>query len=86
MTDFHVTRVQTIDSHASPGEPRKLFFEHQWLDVERITDRWYEGSMDPARPLVLYYKVLSEGRFFLLRYLSYFQRWQVAAVDQGDTQ
>jgi len=80
---FRVCRVEAAAGHAGPGEPRRFLYEGRWQPVEAIEDRWYEGGPEPEAELVLYFRVASgEGRF-LLRFLSYFQRWQVRAVDES---
>jgi hypothetical protein len=57
-----------------------LFFMYagrRW-DVAEIQDRWYEGGLDPGRPEIHYFKVkTSEGRVFILRYLSLFDAWSI---------
>ncbi|HPR64921.1 MAG TPA: hypothetical protein PK014_11935 [Thermoanaerobaculia bacterium] len=73
---FTLIQVETHDSAVSPGEPRRFHFDSRWWTVSRILDRWYEGSIDPERPYLLYVKVEAGGETFLLRYLPYFQRWQ----------
>jgi len=74
---FRICRVQSLQSHAGPGEPGGIFLAGGWREVDEILDRWYEGGMDPQEQLVLYFKIRSGEEFFLLRYLSYFERWQV---------
>jgi hypothetical protein len=51
--------------------------------VESIDDRWYEGGAEPETEMILYFRATAEGRHFLLRFLPYFQRWQIAAVGEG---
>jgi hypothetical protein len=54
------------------------FWERRW-EVREIVDRWYEGSIDASRPEISYFKVrTTEGRIFLLRYLSLFDSWSIS--------
>ncbi len=78
---FRLCRVETAAGHAGPGEPRRFLLQGRWLPVDAIEDRWYEGGVAPERELVLYYRVVSGKGAFLLRFLPYFQRWQVLKVD-----
>lgn len=59
---------------------RPMAFVYQgcrWV-IQEIADRWYEGDTDPTRPEVSYFKVkTTEGRTFILRYLSLFDSWSI---------
>lgn len=79
---FKICKVETIDSHSYPGQPKRFHFAQKWWDIELIEDRWYEGGLDPERSLILYYKVISEKKSFILRYLPYFQKWQVFNIEE----
>lgn len=79
---FKICQVETISSSSYPGQPRKFFFEGKWWEVELIEDRWYEGGLDPERSMVLYYRVISGNCYFILRYLPYFQKWQVMKLEE----
>lgn len=78
--NFKICKVETIVSHSYPGEPRRFFFNEKWFEIEAIEDRWYEGGVDPERALILYYRISSEGNTYLLRYLPYFQKWQICQI------
>lgn len=80
---FRLGRVETVAGHAGPGEPRRFHAEGRWWTVESIDDRWYEGGAEPETEMILYFRATAEGRHFLLRFLPYFQRWQIAAVGEG---
>jgi hypothetical protein len=57
---------------------RPMFFERQGqrLEVEEIVDRWYEGGVDPSRPVMTYFKVkTADGQLFVLRYVSALDAW-----------
>jgi hypothetical protein len=50
---------------------------YHW-EIQEIVDRWYEGAIDSTRPEVSYFKVkTTEGRIFILRYLSLFDSWSI---------
>lgn len=78
---FKICKVETLSSHSYPGRPAKFFFEGKWHKIDYIDDQWYEGGLDPERALIHYFRVSTEGKFFLLRYLPYFQKWQVLPID-----
>lgn len=79
---FRLCRVEAATGHAGPGEPRRFQWEGRWREVELIDDRWYEGGVEPEAELVLYFRVTSEEGRFILRFLPYFRRWQVAAAGE----
>lgn len=80
---FKICKVETIDSISYPGQPKRFFYDRRWWKVENIEDRWYEGGLDPKRALVLYYRVSSENKVFILRYLPYFQKWQIYQIPEN---
>lgn len=78
---FKICKVETISSYSYPGEPKKFYYKGRWWQIEDILDRWYEGGLDPERALILYYKIEAESQFFILRYLPYFQKWQIVQLE-----
>ncbi len=55
---------------------------HRW-EIQGIVDRWHEGDIDATRPEVSYFKVkTTEGRIFILRYLSLFDSWSIGIIGQ----
>ena len=47
-------------------------------EIEAIVDHWYEGGLDTSRPVIDYFKVrTTDGRVYLLRYLSAFDTWTI---------
>ena len=48
-------------------------------NVAEIIDRWYEGGLDPTRPVIDYFKVkTTDSQVFILRYLSLFDAWSIS--------
>lgn len=49
--------------------PRALHLAGERLVVEAITDRWYQGGVDPEAPVAEYFKVrVAGGRLLIICY------------------
>lgn len=68
--------VECISGYKGSERPVAFILEGRRQEITEIIDRWYEGGLDPTRPVVNYFKVRTpEGRIFFLRYLSLFDEW-----------
>ena len=66
---FEVVEVKTKAGYRSAERPVAFFYHDQRYDIEEVIDRWYEGGIDPRRPIMTYFKVhTNDGQIFLLRY------------------
>jgi len=75
---FEVIHVECVSGYKA--EERPVAFTHRGLrrEITEIVDRWYEGGLEPTRPVVNYFKVMTAGDGeFLLRYVSLFDAWSV---------
>lgn len=46
--------------------------------VTEILDRWYEGSQEPGKPYMNYFKIRADdGEVYVLRYNGLFDSWAV---------
>ena len=73
---FQIIQVECVSGYKA--EERPVAFTHAGVrrEIMEIVDRWYEGGLDPARPVVNYFKVrTADDREFLLRYVSLFDVW-----------
>ncbi len=79
-SDMHYRpiRVECYSGYKINERPVAFSYEGRRREVSEILDRWYEGGPDPGRPEINYFKVrTSEGRDFILRYLSLFDAWSI---------
>jgi len=75
---YETIQVESYSGHRVNERPAAFTFRDRRWEVQEIIDRWYEGSIDASRPEISYFKVnTTEGRIFLLRYLSLFDSWSV---------
>ncbi len=73
---FKDVEVVTKDGYKSGERPDWLIEGRTRTRIERILDRWYEGSLKPGPPTVAYFKAeLADGRMVLLRHVPLFDRW-----------
>ncbi len=70
--------VECYSGYKAGERPLAFTYRGSRLEISEIRDRWYEGTSDPARPKIDYFKVKTkDGREYLLRYLSLFDTWTV---------
>jgi len=70
--------VECYSGYKANERPAAFIYQGCRLEIAEIIDRWYEGDLDAGRPKVDYFKVkTTEGKVFLLRYLSLFDSWSV---------
>ncbi len=75
---YEPVQVECYSGYRVNERPVAFTFRGQRREVLEIVDRWYEGSIDTARPEIHYFKVrTTEGDVVLLRYLSLFDSWSV---------
>jgi hypothetical protein len=76
--NYEPIQVECYSGYRTNERPVAFFYAGRRWDVAEIQDRWYEGGLDPGRPEIHYFKVkTSEGRVFILRYLSLFDAWSI---------
>jgi len=82
MKRYDKIDVECYSGYKVNERPRSFAYLGRRWDIEEIVDRWYEGGTSASQPSVDYFKVrTTEGRVFLLRYLSLFNAWSVFADD-----
>jgi hypothetical protein len=83
--DFARIRVECYSGYKANERPVAFVWEGRRWEVAEILDRWCEGGRTPDRPSVDYFKIkTSEGRVFLLRYLSLFDSWSVRLPEKAN--
>jgi hypothetical protein len=82
MNRYDKIDVECYSGYKANERPRSFAYLGRCWDIEEIVDRWYEGGLRASQPSVDYFKVrTTEGRVFILRYLSLFDAWSVLADD-----
>jgi hypothetical protein len=75
-------QVECYSGYKANERPVAFTYQGHRLEISEILDRWHEGGIDASRPGIDYFKVkTSEGKVFMLRYLSLFDAWSVRALD-----
>lgn len=76
--EFEAVEVMTRDEYKGAQEPVSFTWRGLEYPVTKVMDRWYEGSPNPARMPLLYFKVMTRsGGKFLLRYHELFRTWSI---------
>ena len=75
---YEKVKVECYSGYRANERPVAFTFEDRRWEIIDVIDRWFEGVVQPGRPVLDYFKVkTSEGRVFLLRYNSLFDAWAV---------
>jgi hypothetical protein len=75
---YEKVKVECYSGYRANERPVAFTFEDRRWEIIDVIDRWFEGGVQPRRPVLDYFKVkTSEGRVFLLRYNSLFDAWAV---------
>jgi len=79
--DYEKIEVDCHSGYKVNERPVSFIYQGHRQDIREILDCWYEGNTDPTRPEISYFKVkTTEGRIFILRYLSFFDAWSGKAL------
>ena len=71
---YEKVKVECYSGYRANERPVAFTFEDRRWEIIDVIDRWFEGAVQPGRPVLDYF---SEGRVFLLRYNSLFDAWAV---------
>ena len=70
--------VECHAGHKSNEVPRAFRWMGRRIEAVEILDRWYEGGMDPTRPIEDYFKIRGDdGGSYLLRHRRSLDDWHL---------
>ena len=69
--------VECYSGYKANERPVAFVFQGERLEISEILDRWYEGGIEPDRPIVDYFKVRADGEVFILGYEPETDEWSV---------
>ena len=76
--DYEQIQVECCSDYKINERPVAFTYQGRLWEIQEIIDRWYEGDLDASRPVIDYFKVrTTDGKVFLLRYLSAFDVWSI---------
>jgi len=74
--EFVPVQVEAYAGYRGEETPRRFVHGGIALEIDAIIDRWYQGGLDPAAPVLDYFKVkTSDGAVHILRYERGQGRW-----------
>ena len=77
--NYEKIQVECYSGYKVNEHPRAFTYQGTRWEIQEIVDRWHEGYVDSARPEISYFRVkTTEGRIFILRYLSLFDSWSMS--------
>jgi hypothetical protein len=75
---FQIIRVDCYSGYKRGERPKTFILNNHKYRIDEIVDRWYEGGIEPQRPVLNYFKVRTiEGYIFLLRYNPKYDSWAI---------
>ncbi|SHE94262.1 hypothetical protein SAMN02745206_01055 [Desulfacinum infernum DSM 9756] len=84
---FERIQVRTRDDYRGAQEPVAFVWRGETHAVDRVEDRWYEGSLNARRVPLRYFRVRTvAGRRFIVRYHELFDAWGVLVPPQEPSQ
>ena len=79
---YEEIHVECYSGHRVNERPIAFTFQGRRHEIEDILDRWYEGGLNPDRPIVDYFMVQTrDSRVFILRYEGEVDRWSIRTPD-----
>jgi hypothetical protein len=76
--DYKAIQVECYSGYKANEHPVAFTYQNERREIQEIVDCWYEGGLDASRPVIDYFKVrTTDGKIFLLRYLSAFDVWSI---------
>ena len=75
--DLNIKPIQVKSYSGYKGNERPFAFIYQdkrW-EISEILDRWYEGGIEPERPVVDYFKIKAGGEVFIIQYAAEADEW-----------
>jgi len=76
--DYKSIQVDCYSGYRANERPIAFSYQEHRHEITETVDCWHEGSIDPTRPEIRYFKVKTgQGGIFILRYLSLFDAWSI---------
>ncbi len=73
---YQKIQVECRSGYKANECPVAFVFEGDRLEVSETVDRWYEGGIDPEKPVMDYFKIKTDdGRTFILMYAAHLDQW-----------
>jgi hypothetical protein len=76
MKHLELIHVECYSGYKANETPRAFTWRGKRYTIVEIRDRWYEGGISRKSTKLDYYRVLAkDGKEYLLRYNSLFDKW-----------
>ncbi len=71
-----MNKVECRSGYKANEYPVAFVFDGDRLEVAEIVHRWYEGGLDPKKPVMDYFRIKTDdGRTFILKYAGHLDQW-----------
>ncbi len=76
--NYERIQVECYSGYKVNERPIAFTYQGDRWEIQEIVDCWHEEDVDATRPEINYFKVkTTDGRIFILRYLSLFDTWSI---------
>ena len=73
---FIPVTVECYSGYRADEYPKAFIFENKRYEVKEVTDRWYQGDLNPEFPVSNYFKVVTScGNMFILKHETESDEW-----------
>ncbi len=59
MTRFIPIKVESYSGYKADEYPKLFYLEGNKYEISEITDRWYQGDLNPEYPVADYFKIMT---------------------------
>ena len=61
-------KVECYSGYRSDELPKRFYWNNTWFEIEKITDRWYQGESSPEWPVSNYFKIATTDGVYLIKH------------------
>ncbi|HEY4789512.1 MAG TPA: hypothetical protein VIH57_25855 [Bacteroidales bacterium] len=80
--DLIPVKVESHSGYKADEYPICFYLNDEKIEIKEITDRWYQGDLNPEWPVANYFKVLTiSGSQYLLRHEIEKDIWYIVVSD-----
>ena len=80
MTDSFLIEVECHSGYKADEYPKCFYWYDKKYEIKEISDRWYQGDLNPEFPPANYYKVLTTcDKQFIIKHEIESDRWYLVA-------
>ena len=69
MIEFIPIMVECHSGYKADEYPKCFYWDNKRFEIQEISDRWYQGDINPELPVSNYFKILTDsGEIFIIKH------------------